>query len=209
MKVANTGKTATSSITYEGAPFVKVTARYWFTTKSDYTDAMGHYFINYQFSNDVNYQIKFNSDWAKINQANIGTVIAYKDGPKKTGGWDYTSVKGMESYLWKIIMRGVYDWHFVYTSHFNLSSPPMDLKIRGITGSWNGQCNMIRTTLANIPTPITQIMTLYFNDIRVGDPNEYYYYIYKTTVHELAHAAHWKSMANDDTNRNLRMIRSK
>jgi hypothetical protein len=194
-----------SSTTTEGVPWVKVTARRWFTIESDETDINGYYYINHQFNGDVNYQMKFHNDWVMINQANVGTLVAYKDGPKKTGSWDYTSWRGMQSYLWKGIMRGIYDWHNVYDSYFNLPSPP-DVKIRGITGSWNGQCNMIRSSLSTTPA---NLLTFFFNDIRVGDPTEYYYRIYEVTIHEMAHATHWQSLASTNANCNARMIRSK
>ena len=153
--------------------------------------------------------MKFNNQFAKINQSPFGTIIAYKDGPKQKSGWSYTSWKGMQSYLWKIIMRGVYDWHFVHKNHFNLPSPPLDLKIRANTGTGGQYCTMIRTNLQDIPLPATQIMTFYFNDIRVGNPNIEYYLIYKTTVHEIAHATHWYALGSNNTQRAIRMLRSR
>ncbi len=69
-------------INTEGVPGVKITARRWFTIRSANTNTIGFYYINYRFKNYVNYQMKFTNSFAKINGSAVGTITAYKDGPK-------------------------------------------------------------------------------------------------------------------------------
>ncbi|QCK16253.1 hypothetical protein [Mangrovivirga cuniculi] len=176
---------------YDGVPKVKARARKWFKIKTAYTNENGEFVIKHIFggNREVNYGIKYSNHHASLKPVAVGFGPAFLDGPKKSGRWEYRSHKGSRSYLWGTIMRGVYDYHYIWAPEFNIGRPPNDIKFRACAENNCGSMNMLHQ--------ITEYPTLglgrwVFSDIRVGNKHDGYNILYSTVIHELGHAAHWQ-----------------
>ncbi|NMM50760.1 hypothetical protein [Marinigracilibium pacificum] len=193
---------------YDGVPKVKARARKWFKIKTAYTDENGEFVIRYVFggNREVNYGIKYSNIHAFIKPTGIGFGPAYLNGPKQSGRWEYRSHKGSRSYLWGAIMRGVYDYHYIWAPKFNIGRPPNDLKIRACA---NNDCGVM-TMLHQISDVTTgPIGGWVFSDLRIGSKDDKYNIIYKIVIHELGHAAHWNFVGDWVVSSTYRMMFSK
>lgn len=131
---------------YDGVPNVKARARRWFTVKTAQTDANGYFRISHRFKRDVNYSVKYTNNQAFIKPSTIGLGPALLNGPKRKGHWEYLSNKGSNTYLWGAIMRGVYDYHFVWAPRYRIGTPPNDLKIKACGSKECGFTTMLHKT---------------------------------------------------------------
>ncbi|MEL7147582.1 MAG: hypothetical protein AAFO69_14500 [Bacteroidota bacterium] len=180
---------------YDGVPKVKVRARKWFKTKYDYTDTNGNFLIAHEFGGDgeVNYSILYTNDYGYIKPTTIGAGPATVNGPKMKGHWEYRSTRGSKSYLWGAIMRGLYDYHEIYAPMYGIDRPPTGIKFKACENTDCGLATMLHSNATTtLPFGYKTLGKWLFSDIRVGEKTSTYREIYKTTIHELGHAAHWK-----------------
>lgn len=184
------GTIVRGGVKYDGVPEVKARARKWFKIKTAETNENGEFIINHVFGGNrkVNYGIKYTNNHAFIKPVTIGFGPAFLNGPKSSGRWEYRSHRGSSSYLWGTIMRGVYDYHHIYSALFNIGSPPNNIKIRSCA---NNECG-ITTMLHTLAAPGGPFGGWLFSDVKIGSADTEYNKLYKTVIHELGHAAHWK-----------------
>lgn len=193
---------------YEGTPNVEVRTRRWFTYHSDFTDNNGYYYIPKTYKNKVHYSVKYKNDEARINAWAVGTYTAVLEGPKQEGPWSHNAPQGTKAYLWGAIMRGVYDYHNHLVPTYNIGPPPNHLKIRACPESDCGVNTMLNTTFSSPPLVLTPFVfgEWLTNDIKIGNKHDEFNSLYKTTIHELGHAAHWNLVGSFTISANWTMI---
>ncbi len=174
----------------EGVPAVRARVRRWHEIRTTYTNNDGYFYISERFKRDVNYGVKYGNGNASIKPVAVGISPAFVDGPKTRNQWIYNSYKGSRSYLWGVIMRGVYDYHTDYAQRWNIGRPAPGLKIKAC----KKDCGS--TTMMHTNTNILLFASELFSDVRIGHKDESYKRIYSTTIHELGHTAHWQLVGN-------------
>ncbi|KAA1245442.1 hypothetical protein [Aquimarina sp. RZ0] len=169
---------------------VEVRARRWFRIEKAITDANG-YFRTSSFRRPVNYSIKWERHDYSIRSGNF--VQAILNGPKNRERWDVnlgTSgsnwVTDVQQY-YALIHQAAHDYY--YTDRFGLSSPPKNGILKPqikISANFNTNPNKAPGHAALYARIGGIFPSIYIR--RWGDDEEA---IYGTTIHELAHAAHW------------------
>lgn len=178
-----------------GLEGIKVKARRWFTTHTGITNSSGYYSCDGRFRRPANYSF----DWERYHfEVRRNQSLAKYDGPKKRGNWDVKINKDQQqAYYRATIFRAAY--HYYYKDIGGLRRPPQNsfwrtqLKIQACyetNDDKNGNTKTHRRFLG-----LGSIIKIY-NPQRAEDE------IYATTIHELAHAAHWRMIVKEPgTNR--------
>ena len=178
-----------------GLEGVKVKARRWFTTHTGFANATtGYYSCDGTFKRDANYS--FDLERYDFHVKGSGVKTDY-DGPKRTGNWNYEfrRSKSQTEYFAATIFRAAY--HYYYKNIGGLRKPPenafmrtqMKLKAFNKSDDNNGTFNSARRFLGG-------------NMINLYNPSNGTMELYATTIHELAHAAHWRMIVKEPgTNR--------
>ncbi|MDR2963914.1 MAG: hypothetical protein LBU90_09840 [Bacteroidales bacterium] len=152
----------------------------WSThTESTLTDANG-YFTLPQFRYEVNYCIKYQRDDFDIRSGTVGQ--AWYDGPKQKGDWNLTISGGVHKF-YATILRAAN--HYFYGNVSGLKRPSIqgsNMKIAAMDED-NDEIN------GRYSAPL-RILGI-FNEVKIFNPNRNSQGTYGTTIHELAHAAHW------------------
>ncbi len=169
---------------YKPLQGVKVKARRWFRTARGITNSTGYYSCNKRFRGKARYKIY----WKRYHFViRVGVFHrAKKRGPRKRGRWNWNIKNGRQEYYATIFKAS---HHYYYKDIKGLRRPPKNsffntkLKIRArytTNGSTQGShCNACR------------FLGL-FSAINIYNPSRDSRDIYGTTIHELAHASHWK-----------------
>ncbi|MCY4161990.1 MAG: carboxypeptidase-like regulatory domain-containing protein, partial [Flavobacteriaceae bacterium] len=182
-----------SNIPVEG---LKVRARRWFTTHTGMTNSSGYYRCDGSFRRPANYSLKFERHDFQIRTSTWLFNSAGVNGPKIERSWNpiFLSTKP-ESYD-ATIFRAAH--HYYYKYIYGLNRPPQNniwktqLKLKAFFGSrgfQNGQFEGFPLRGFGLYSPI-----------HIYRSNRLSVKIYATTIHELAHAAHWcqgKGIFND------------
>ena len=165
---------------------VKVVARRWFTSKVGYTNNIG-FFQTGRFRRPANYKILWERYHFSIREEGFSffTRQAWVDGPKRKGDWNLYIPKYTRRWFHATVFRAAY--HYYYRNIKGLRRPPlnsfwkpqMKISAKNSNGPKNGNYNSNRRILGAFST-----IKVWRND---RDSDE----IYATTIHELAHAAHW------------------
>lgn len=162
---------------------LEVRARRWFTTYKGTTNENGYYICNGTFDREANYSLQFERYDFEIRDGWLST--ANINGPKKKGQWSLDMGSGKEKF-WATIFRATH--HYYYQNIQGLRRPPQNsfwntqLKLRAVyeTNSSNGthcaSCRFLGLGSA----------------IKIYNPQNSSMEIYGTTIHEIAHASHWK-----------------
>lgn len=162
---------------------VEVRARRWFTTHKGITSSTGHYTCDGEFRRDANYSLKWDRKDFSIRSGSYGQ--AWYNGPKRTGDWNVDIGTNPQLY-YAIIFRAAYQYYYEYID--GLARPPLNdfwtpqLRIAAHNSnndSANGQFLAIRRFLG------------LGNAIKIWNPSSTIVNLHSTTIHELAHAAHW------------------
>ena len=163
---------------------VRVEARRWFRTVYGVTNSQGYYSCEGMFRRKARYKIY----WKRYDYViRVGLFDrARKRGPRKRGNWNWNIEDGRQKY-YATIFRACH--HYYHKEIKGLRRPPQNsffhtkLKIRArytTNGNTNGShCAMCR--FAGM-----------FSRINIYNPGRGTKNIYATTIHELAHASHWK-----------------
>lgn len=186
IRVLDNSDTVTTWLGVEG---VQVRARRWFTTHKGITNVNGQYTCNGSFKRDAKYSL----DWERYDFALSDGWLngAGIDGPKMRGNWD-SDLQGrdnQQAFQAKVFMAA---YHYYYKDIKSLSRPPENsihktqLRIRchNEPDEDNGFHNPIRRFLG-----LGSAVHIYNQEI--DSPSGNIRHIYATTIHELAHAAHW------------------
>ncbi len=165
----------------------KVRARRWYRVEKAITDANG-YFRTASFRRPVNYSIKWERHDYSIRSGSFGQAVL--NGPKKRGRWDVNLGTSGSNWVvdpqqyYALIHQAAHDYY--YTGRFGLSSPPRNgafkpqIKIAAKFNTNKDSHAAIYARTGGI-LPTTYIR-------RWGRSPQS---VYGTTIHELAHAAHW------------------
>ncbi|MFA6276763.1 MAG: hypothetical protein WC622_08440 [Pedobacter sp.] len=165
-----------------GVEGLKVRARRWFTTYDGITDANGYYAVDGWFSNPANYWLDFERyDFAIIDFVHQSNIEL--SGPKIEASWnvDFT---GFHKYC-ATIFRAAF--HYYYKDIHGLRRPPQN-------SFWARQLKITALNVTSNPSGITNPIHTWFgiNDlVTIATLAKSTEYTYSTTIHELAHAAHW------------------
>jgi len=169
---------------------VKVIAHSWFTTKDEITEEDGTFFFVHQFKGHVNYSIKWERNDFEIRDTRWGQ--AYYNGPRLDDEpWNLDISSGL-SRMYAIIHRAAHRYY--YENHAGLRTPPLRDEMLGrvTIGAFDWTNDDANADCA----PIKRWTT--FPEIRIFNPNRTCEALYSTTIHELAHASHWKLGTKND-----------
>lgn len=180
-----------------GLEGIKVKARRWFTTHTGFVDANGYYSCDGRFKRPANYSFDFERYEFHVKGDGVKTDF---DGPKKTGNWDYhfARTKSQSEYFGATVFRAAY--HYYYKDIGGLRRPPqnsfwktqMKLKAHNKSDGDNGNFNSARRFLG------------LGSAIKLYNPERATEELYATTIHELAHAAHWRMIVKEPGTNRLR-----
>ncbi len=169
---------------------VEVRARRWYRVEKVATDANG-YFRTPSFRRPVNYSIKWERHDYSIRSGSFGQALL--NGPKQRERWNVNlGVSGSnwvndKQQYYALIHQAAHDYY--YTTRFGLSSPPKNGALKPqikIAASFNTNPNKAPGHAALYARIGGIFPSIYIR--RWGDDEEA---VYATTIHELAHAAHW------------------
>ena len=179
-----------------GLEGIEVRARRWFTTHKGIVDVNGNYSCDGQFERPANYSFDLERYEFQVNGDGVKTNY---DGPKKTGNWDYhfSRTSSQSEYFGATIFRAAY--HYYYKNIDGLRRPPEN-------SFWNTQMKLKAFNETNNDINGSFGSANRFlglgNPIKIYNPGHTTDAIYATTIHELAHAAHWRMIVKEpDTNR--------
>lgn len=186
---------------------VKVRVRRWFEIREALTSISGYFFIPHKFKRDVNYSIKWERNDFDIRSGFLGQ--AYFNGPKQSIPWNLWILSGKSRHYATAHIAAIH--YFYYCQGFYLT-PPLGntflsprLKIAVHTAEEPWYMDGIAAT-----HPGTRVFGAFpvidlYGGSRRSD------FIYGTTIHELAHYAHWgfdPYNYNNDTHSRLRIAES-
>ncbi len=168
---------------------MKIRARRWFTTYQGFTNANGDYVVNGWFTRPANYWLNFERyEFAVIENENLWTTREI-GGPKVEAAWN-VQFDGYDKFC-STIFRAAF--HYYYKDIQGLTRPPengflnVQMKLRAIFSpdpefpTSGGNASPARRLFG-----WGQFIHIYQpNGVNVAG-------IYATTIHELAHAVHWK-----------------
>ncbi len=163
-----------------------VRARRWFTTHKGYTDNSGNFSCDGRFRRDANYNIKWERNYWDIRSGTWGQALY--NGPKKRGNWNLAITSG-KSLHYATIHRAAYR-HF-YGNNLGMYRP-----YGAANGRWkicyydkNGTGDFWGNIGGSGLLPDIRIYGNSGSSKSVSD-------VFRTTAHELGHAAHCANMGN-------------
>jgi hypothetical protein len=185
-------------------PECLVRARRLFTTKTQLTDEQGFYTFTHTFSNgDLAFDIKWERADFDIRSGTYGQ--AYFNGPSQSTNWNLniTEAGTPDNYIYAHVHRAA--WKYYYKNTYGLVSPPTRTYFDGLgIVGLIGQRMHLGAQQASGPSyyfdpngnwQAAQI-GLKFNLSFVDNSGDGEMHdgrgIFATTIHELAHAAHWR-----------------
>jgi hypothetical protein len=179
-------------ITANGRAIVgcKVKARRWFTTHRGYTNTEGRFSCDGQFRRDANYSVKWERNYWSIRSGTWGQ--AYYNGPKQRGDWNL-DITGGASLRYAFIHQAAYD--YFYRNPFNTQIPfekkwfRSELKIGYYDKLGEDKAADFAKWRNWFTFPHIRIYKGQNSDASTTA-------IYATTIHELAHCAHWQKIVN-------------
>ena len=179
---------------------IKVRARRWFTTYEGMTDSQGYFECDGQFKKAANYSFNWERYHFSIRSGTFGQ--AKYDGPEQIGNWNLL-IDGGSHEFYATIFRAAF--HYYYGNIQDLRRPPLNetLTPQMKIGAYHEENDDINGNFS----PLTRPLGI-FNWIRIYNPDNVHSATYATTIHELAHAAHWKMDKNAFNNADLIVIES-
>ena len=162
---------------------VEVRARVGIRTLKGNTDTNGYYTCHGpRFRSEANYSMVYEKDNFRILAGD--NFVAYRDGPKQKADWDKVLSGHQETY-YVTIYRAAY--HYYYQDNEGLRRPPEN-------GFWNKKLEIKATYLSDNDRDNTHIAIRRFagSDIKIHSKWRTPVLLYSTTIHEMAHASHWK-----------------
>lgn len=197
-----------------GVKCVKVTCNVFVKFARVYTDEEGYYRMNKSFSSKPRYRIEFTNskgfslghNWVLV-KGSVSTLG--KHGPE---GYSICIDENSNDNLFKrsVINNATYDYYAGCTQRgASIPAPPKNLRIwmMGIMESSSTpmlqhgpvlDMDSVKQLLGDSAAIVIPVIKMFLPDIVLGlkDKNSYSD-IYRTVVHELAHASHYMSVRND------------
>lgn len=161
---------------------VKVRARRWFTVKTGNTNSNG-YFRTGSFRRPVHYSIKWERQHFSVKWSwwLFWSTTAWYNGPKQKSPWNLQIRGGTQQY-YATIFQAAHDYY--YRHSFGLTKPSR------YGGFWRMR---LRARKENGRSSYVKARRLFNgSDISIQEWGRESEFVYGTTIHELAHAAHRK-----------------
>lgn len=178
-----------------GIEGVEVRAHRWFTTHTGITDENGYYICDGRFRRPARYSFNFTRYQFVVH----GTFPRLYHSSKIKGDWDYFFSRSDSEYelCAATVFRAAY--HYYYKDIGDLRRPPMN-------GFWRTKMKLkvINETNENENGDFSSSRRFLGlgSAIKIYNPEHSTDRIYATTIHELAHAAHWRMIVEEPgTNR--------
>lgn len=184
-------------------PQCLVRARRIFTTKTQLTNEQGFYTFSHTFSNgNLEFSIKWDRADFDIRSGSYGQ--AYFNGPSQSTNWNLniTEFNTPDNYIYAHVHRAA--WYYYYKNTFGVNGPPTKTFF-----DFYGVANLVGQKM-HLGAKQGGLRSHYFQfngnwlasqiklifDLSKTDPNgddniDDGRGIFATTIHELAHAAHW------------------
>lgn len=173
---------------------LKVRAKRWFTTHTGFTGANGNFECDGSFERPADYSF----DWERYE-------FAIRDGDFSTAGEGANNIRGNWNPDYDATTLSIYHaaifraaFHYAYQDILGLRRPPENgtlqtqLKYRANPGTAPGG-------VLGLHAPGRRFLGL-GSAIQIYDRDRPTDWIYGTTIHETAHAAHWNMCASDYNN---------
>lgn len=168
-----------------GLEGIKVKARRWFTTHTGIVYPSGLYLCDGTFKRPANYSFDFERAHFAVMSGNAS--YPYVDGPKKTGSWDYRFSKTDNPYYYFYATAFRASYHYCNKDIGGLNRPPQAKFLRAKI-----KVKCIYENNVDVNGRFTHgTFIISGKGIRIYNPNKRCDEIYGTTIHELAHSAHW------------------
>jgi len=173
-----------------GVEGIRVRARRWFTTYNGFTDADGYYAVDGWFTRPANYWLDFERYEFQVTDGTNGLGTAREiSGPKIEAAWD-VQFDGYDKFC-STIFRAAY--HYYYKDIQGLQRPPEN-------AFWHTQMKLRAKDYPDPDAPLSGGNAVAQRRIlNLGEFIHIYHpsfadtrRTYATTIHELAHAVHWK-----------------
>ncbi|WGH74544.1 hypothetical protein P8625_10615 [Tenacibaculum tangerinum] len=171
----NTNTVQGKYIPLEGA---QVLMRQWFTIRQGITDANGNF-----RTGSVRGKARYVIQWERYHYSirNGSLFQAETRGPKTDNSWNH-SIKGGDDEYHGIIHTAAHTYY--YGNRFGLTSPPTN-------GSWRKQMKIAAREQNGTSSHVHQRRWIQLAQIHIKKWGEESQQVFGTTIHELAHAAHW------------------
>ena len=176
-----------SNIPVEG---LKVRARRWFTTHTGMTNSSGYYRCDGSFRRPANYSLKFERHDFQIRTSTWLFNSAGVNGPKIERSWNPIFLSTKPESYYATIFRAAHHYYYQYV--YGLHRPPQNsiwktqLKLKAFfkrpAGSFGADGSFSGFPLRGFGL---------YSPVQIYDSSRPSEDIYATTIHELAHAAHW------------------
>ncbi len=167
-----------------GLEGVKVRAHRWFETREAITNNIGHYNMGAEFRYPVDYSIKWERQDFDIMNNYIGQ--AYFNGPNQKSDWNLDIASDKSRHFAHIHLACID--YFYHNNQFSITSPPKNT-------TTNSRLSIAARYINDGPaTGATHAWTRPLGliwQIIIRDPSKRSDFLYGTTIHELAHYAHW------------------
>ena len=194
-----------------GKPFgvagVMVACNIFVKIATTYTDRDGYYKMGKSFSGNPRYRIVFKNEKGFnigfnfiIIPASVSTL-----GKGSPEGMDY-HVKADDGALFRrcVVNNAAYDYYSRCTREdLDVSPPPADLRIWIFNGLTSSSASMLHhgayldgSVLSDYLGLWLKLIEIFLPDITIGTKEMDYAGIYKSVVHELAHASHYMKAGN-------------
>lgn len=170
-----------------GVEGLKVRAKRWFTTHTGFTDANGHFECDGRFKRQADYSFSFEREHFHVRDMEISHN-------NLKGDWNYHMVRENKTsgtiptvspFTYATIFRAAY--HYCYKNIHGLQRPPTQEKLRAKI-----KIDPVnKTDNANGVFSSGFFMGISAKHIEIYNHHNRIDEIYATTIHELAHSAHW------------------
>lgn len=193
-----------------GVSGVKVVCNSFVKFSTCYTDRDGYYSMPKEFTSDVRYNLLFKNEKgfgigfnAILVPASVSTL-----GKSSPTGVNLTVTSESEQKLFTrcVVNNAVYDYfNRCKDSDFKICPPPLDLRLWIFYNLSASSAVMMHQGTVVSETHISEflgsyagLVKLFAPDITIGTKGRSSYpEIYKTVIHELAHASHYAQVGND------------
>jgi hypothetical protein len=168
----------------EGA---QVLMRQWFTIRQGITDANGSF-----STGSVRGKARYIIQWERYHYSirNGSLFQAETRGPKQKSAWNH-SVKGGDDEYHGMIHTAAHTYY--YGNRFGLTSPPTN-------SFWRKQMKIAAREQNGTSSHVHQRRWIHLAQIHIKQWGEESQQVFWTTIHELAHAAHWAMDRNSYNN---------
>ena len=193
-----------------GLKGVKVSCNVFVKFARAFTDEHGYYVMDKTFTSEPRYRIEFTNRKGFSQGINLiavkGSVSTL--GKRPAAGYSLSITPQSEIKLWRraVINNATYDYYDSCASNgIKISTPPTNLRIWSVPIAGGSAAPMLQQGpvldndyIHSVFGEYTPLIRMFLPDIILGlSGKESYAAIYRSVVHELAHASHYMRVGND------------